>query len=135
MREVISTVATAVVALLVIGAAVFGGGDRSIFVPVPETTAESFAHDIATRRYDLALNFLAAGTRRGETAERLRARFEPVLAVGKVNGVDSEPQWTNQDRASARARIAGSRGTASFDLGFVRENGLWKIDRLPDLVR
>ena len=135
MREVIATIATAVVALLVIAAAVFGGGDRSIFVPVPEATAESFAHNIATRRYDLALNFLAADTRRGETAEGLRTRFEPVLAVGKVNGVDSEPQWRKRDHASARARIAGSRGTATFDLGFVRENGLWKIDRLPDLVR
>ena len=78
MREVVSTLATAAVSLLVIAAAVFGGGDRSTFVPVPEAAAESFAHDIATHRFDLAMSFLAAGTRRLETPATLRRRFEPV---------------------------------------------------------
>ena len=134
MREVVSTLATLAISLAVIAAAIFAG-DRSVLVSAPEVAAESFAHEIAMRRFDLALNFLAAETRRIETPETLRTRFEPVRAVGTVNGVDSEPQWMNPERAAARARIAGSRGNTSFELGFVRENGLWKIDRLPDLVR
>lgn len=136
MREVLLTVGAAAAALLLIGLAVFARHDTSTFVPAPETVTEGFARQITTRRFDLAVNYLASGRKKSETPRLLASRFEPLFAAtGKVNRVDAEPQSMQQDRAVARAIIKGDDGTTSFDVGLVRENGLWKIDRLPDLVR
>lgn len=134
MREIASMLAVLAVALGVIGVAVFAGGDRSWFVPVPESTAENFTREITTRRFDLALKHLAADRRRTETPQSIANRFDPMLhAVGEVNRVDAEAHWMSGDRASASATVEGDLGVRSFDLSFVREHGLWKIDGLPDL--
>lgn len=136
MKEVLRTLGTATAALLLIGIAVFAGHDTSTLVPAPEAVTESFARAIATRRFDLAMNHLASGRKRTETPQTLKARFDPLFAAtGKINQVDAEPQWMQQEHAAARATIEGDDGTTSFDVGLVREKGLWKIDRLPDLVR
>ncbi len=136
MREVLQTAGTAAAALLLIGIAVFSWDDTSTFVPGPEVVAEGFARQIATRRYDLALNHLASATKKKETPHSMKTRFEPLFAVtGTINTVDAEPRWTRRDGAAARAIIEGDNGQVTFEVGVVREHGLWKIDRLPDLVR
>lgn len=136
MRELLYTLGVLAASLLLIAAVVFGGHDRSTLVPVPESVAESFARQIAAGRYDLAMNYLASQTRRIETPETLAARFGPLFSsTGTINRVGAEPQWMQQDHAAARATIEGDTGQTPFDLGLVRENGLWRIERLPDLVR
>lgn len=136
MRKLVYTVAVSAASLLLIAGVVFRGGDRSLFVPAPEAAAEGFARQIATRRYELAMNYLASSARRLETPHTLASRFERLLAsTGRINEVDASPHWMQQSRASARATVEGDTGRVSFDLGFVRENGLWRIDQLPDLVR
>jgi hypothetical protein len=136
MRKVLYTLALAAASLLLIAGFVFGGHDRSMFVPAPEAAAEGFAREIATRRYDMAMNYLALPARRAETARTLASRFERLLAsTGTINQVDAAPKWMMESRASARATIEGDTGRVSFELGFIRENGLWRIDQLPDLVR
>ena len=134
MRETASMLAVLVGALAVIGVAVFAGGDRSLFVPVPESTAENFTREITARRFDLALKHLATDRQRAETPQTIANRFDPMLrAVGEVNRVDAKAQWMMGDRASASATVEGDLGVRSFDVSFVRERGLWKIDGLPDL--
>ena len=136
MREILQTAGIAAAALLLIGLAVFAWRDASTFVPAPEVVTEGFARQITTRRFDLAVNYLASGTKKTETPRMLASRFDPLFAAtGKVNRVDAEPQSMQQERAAARAIIKGDDGKTSFDVGLIRENGLWKIDRLPDLVR
>ena len=134
MRETASMLAVLVSALVVIGVGVFAGGDRGLFVPVPEAAAENFTREITSRRFDLALKHLATERRRVETPQTLANRFDPMLrAVGKVNSVDAEPASMAGDRATASATVEGDLGVRSFDVSFVREHGLWKIDGLPDL--
>lgn len=134
MRETASILAVLAAALGVIGVAVFAGGDRSLFVPVPEATAENFTREITTRRFDLALKYLATDRQRAETPQTIANRFDPMLrAVGEVNRVDAEAHWMTGERASASATVEGDLGVRSFDLSFVREHGLWKIDGLLDL--
>ena len=136
MREILQTVGTAVAALLLIGVAVFAWHDASTFVPAPEAVTEGFARQIATRRYELAINYLSSTTAKKETPHSLKTRFAPLFdATGKINHVDAEPQEAQQDRAAARAIIEGDNGKVSFEVALVREKGLWKIDRLSDLVR
>ena len=136
MRELLYTLAVLAVSLLLIAAVVFGLGDRSTLVPVPEAVAENFAHHVAGRRFELAVQQLAAQTKRAETPQTLAVRFEPLLAMtGKINRVDAELQWTQEVYASARATIEGDAGSASFAARMVRENGLWRVEQLSDLVR
>jgi hypothetical protein len=134
MREILSMLAVLAVALGVVAAAVFLGGDRGLFVPVPETTVENFTREITTRRFDLAMKQLATSRSHSETPHSLIARFDPMLhAVGEINHVDAEAGWMSGDRASASATVEGERGTRSLDFTLVREHGLWKIDGLPEL--
>ena len=136
MRKLLYTLAVCAASLLLIAGFVFSGGDRSIFVPAREPAAEGFARQIATRRYELAMNYLASPARRAETPDTLASRFERLLAsIGTINEVDATPEWMRQSHAAARATVEGNTGRVSFDLGFIRENGLWRIDQLPDLVR
>lgn len=134
MKEIFSMLAVLVVALGVVAVAIFVGGDRRLFVPVPETTVENFTREITTRRFDLAMKQLATSRSRAETPQTLTVRFDPLLlAVGEINRVDADAGWMSGDRASASATVEGERGTRSFDFTLVREHGLWKIDGLPDL--
>jgi hypothetical protein len=136
MRELFYTVAVLAASLLLVAGVVFGGYDRSTFVPAPEAAAESFARAIAARRFDLAMNHLAAARARAETPQTLASHFDGLFgSTGKINKVDAEPQWMQQNRAAARATIQGDSGEVSFDVGLVRENGLWKVDQLPEMVR
>lgn len=134
MRDLAVMVAVTCAALVIIAATIFAGGDRSLFVPVPEVVVENFTREITTRRFDLALKYLASGRRRSESPQTVAARFMPLLeAVGKVNRVETEPRWTTDERAAASATVEGDNSSLSFDFFLVRENGVWKIDGLPDL--
>ena len=98
--------------------------------------AESFAREIATRRFDLALNYLAREAKRLETAETIAARFESSLAAaGKVNTVEGHELWMRETDAAAEATIVGDRSRCRFDVVMIRESGLWRVAGLPDLVR
>lgn len=135
MKEIAACVGLAVVALLIIGAAVFAGGDRSLFVPVPEMVVEDFTREVVTRRFDLATKYLSTGRQQTETPESIAGRFTPLFQmVGKVNSVDTEPQWVDAERATATATVEGDAGSVSFGFSLVRENGLWKIDELPKVL-
>jgi hypothetical protein len=134
MKEVVLMLTVLAAALVITGVAVFGGGDRHLFVPVPEAVVESFTREITTRRFDLAMKQLAADRSRSETPQTLADRFDPMLReVGEVNHVEAEARWMSADRASASATVKGAFGVRSFDFTLMREHGLWKIDGLPDL--
>ena len=135
MREIALMVAVTSVSLLIIGAAVFGGGDRALFVPVPEMAAEDFTRAVAARRFDIATKFLSTERQRSEIPEALARRFAPLFeAVGKVNNVETELRWMDVDRASATATVEGDSGSLALDFSLVREQGLWTIDELPELM-
>ena len=136
MREIVSIVGVLMVSLVVVAAGVFGANDRTILVPSPEAATENFARLIAARRFDLAMNHLASRTARAETPHTLSARFQPLFeTTGKINRISAEDQWMQQAQASARATIEGDAGTAAFDVLLIRENGLWRVGAVSDLVR
>jgi hypothetical protein len=136
VREVSLTLATLAVALAVVAAAVHVGYDRSTLVPPADAVTESFARQIATGRFDLAMNFLAAETRRRESPQTRAARFAAIdPEAGKVDDVQADLQWMQQDHARARAEVTLRGRTTSFDVQLVREHGLWRVAELSDLVR
>ena len=136
MRELLYPLGVLAVSLLLIAVVVFGWDDRSTLVAAPEAVTENFARQIAARRFDLAMNQLASETRRSERPQTLAARFNGVLTgIGTVNHVEADTNWMQKSQAAVRARIKGDRATASFEVALVRENGLWRIEQISDLVR
>lgn len=128
MRELAALVGVVAASLLLIGVAVFAGGDRQLFVPVPEAQAEGFMREVATRRFDLAMKYLSADKRRTETPHALAAQFATLLeGTGEVNMVNGEPGWISGDRAAAKATVVGDDGSVLSEFSLVREDGLWKI--------
>ena len=133
MKAVGTALVVMIVALVLAAAAVFAGHDRSLLVPPPDAVTESFTHQLATRRYELALKMASSNTGRTETTSSLRGRFVSLLQpAGEINRVDAEVRWIAGDRAATTAIVRGDAGQIRIEFGLVRERGLWRIDTLPD---
>jgi hypothetical protein len=107
-------------------------GDRQTFVAPPDAVLEGFAREVGERRYDMATRYLSTALSRTVDAETLRARFEPQgRELGDLNSVDTEIEWMNRTRASARATIEAQRGSMELTVPLVWDHGVWAIDALP----
>lgn len=123
-------------AVIALGLAVAGlsiaAGDRQTLVPGPAAVAESFSRSLAERRYEVAVRYLSRALQTSTDAPALRAWFEPVAqGLGATNGVDSELEWMEGERAAAHASVDAERGTGLVRLRLVREQGLWVVSELP----
>jgi hypothetical protein len=133
MRDLLIVLAVVAGGLAIAAGAVFGLHDRQTFVPPPEAVVEGFAREVVQRRYELAVNYLARDLRAKTGADGLRATFDPMRQrIGTPNQVSGEPDWMEEFAASARARIDGESGSAVLPFQLVREQGLWRIARLPE---
>jgi hypothetical protein len=96
-------------------------GDRQLFVPPPESVAESFVRHLASNRYDRAHALLTADVAARTTVTDL----ENVAAAlrrraGAIVRVEGEPK---------RARVLGDRSEATVELGLDWTRGRWRISR------
>lgn len=127
MSHGLQVVTTTVVALGVVAAAVVYGRDAQTFVSPPEMVAEQFTRNVATKRYDRALQYVARDS--GITAINLRlARRELQQAAGAVNNVEGEPGAIDGDRATASAVLfTENAGRIRYSFRFAKRRGVWKI--------
>lgn len=106
-------------------------GDREMFVPPPESVAESFGRQLAAGRYDRALPFLsrnAAASTDAAALEMLARELEQSVGSAILD-VTGEPIEMRLDIAQARARVRGrGLGETTITFALVREKRLWKID-------
>jgi len=131
MKPVISVLVVMAAALGVVALAI-AGGDRQTLVSPPDAVAESFARQMAGRRYVLGLRYLSPQLRERIGEEELRRWFDPVRQqLGVANAVDARLEWVERDRASATASIDAEHGRAILKLDMVSRQGLWVIDDLP----
>jgi hypothetical protein len=124
-------------ALIVLGAAlgaisaVLTAGDRSLFVPPPESVAESFVRQLAAGRYDRALPLLSRNAADATDVRGLQVLAEDLerSAGGAIEQIEGEPLNMKRDLAQAAARLQGRAGAqTTITFALVREKGLWKID-------
>ena len=129
MKQIAISLATVAAALLIVAAAVFGARDSDLFVPPPAAAAESFARELAARRYELARPYLSSRQRGEQRAADLESRFEPWQArIGKVDAVEAKELSRATDRAVAICEVRGDLSSVALTLQLVRERGLWKVD-------
>jgi hypothetical protein len=109
-------------------------GDRGTLAAPPDAVLESFARDLAERRFDLAPKYLSRELKRSARDDTIRDRYAPRLeALGGVNGVDAELEWMDRDRAAATATIRAGNGSVMLGARLVWERGGWLLEALPDL--
>jgi hypothetical protein len=123
-------VAAASVALAV--AAVKAFGDRETLVPPPEAVAEQFVRGVLAGRSEQAMQHVSRSPRGGlsdEALDRWGRRVEDE--IGKIGTVQAHAGRLSDDQASAVILLAGSRALRSLEFELARENGQWKIARIP----
>jgi hypothetical protein len=121
-----------VLALAIAAVVVFVGNDRQTLVPPPDAVVESFVRELVSGRESRAIPYLAGSVSESVSAEELR-RIEQTVEreVGHVGDVRAEADWSSGDRAEATGVWRGGEKEARRRFGLRRENGLWRIDRLP----
>jgi hypothetical protein len=127
MRHLLNVLIVTGLALGVTFMAVVLGGDSTITVPSPEAVSEQFARQIATRRYDRALQYV--DDRSGITLTTVRLASDALHdRGGAVDRVEGEPGRIEGDRATASAMLLTERaGRVRYNFQLARRNGLWKI--------
>jgi hypothetical protein len=116
-------------ALVVLGALyvdVFAAGDEAIFVPSRDVVATNFMRQLSVHRFDEARQLMSSARQEDVSAGQLRWFFEAIEArTGPPHHIEGEqPDLPG-------VRIEGPFGQARLVFAVVRENGLWRIDGLP----
>ena len=126
MRDALSVVLVAALALAVTFVAVVLRGDQTVMVPPPEAVGEQFARQVAARRYDRALQYVDEGS--GITLTTVRLGGEAVLErSGAVDQVEGEPGSIQGQHSTASAVLITEAGRIRFGYRLERRRGLWKI--------
>lgn len=123
---------TAAAAMIVVGIAVFGFHDRTVFVPAPESAAENFGRELGTGRYDRAAALMSPRLQRIVTPAQLRQAFEPVRQRGgHIDDVRGVRVSMGEHTSVGRAEVTTDRGVFGMDFDLTRQQGLWVVDSLP----
>ena len=119
-------------AFLVVAAAVYQLGDRSIFVSPPEAVAEEFGTKLTLGRFAPARSHLAQSLAGRVTADSLRGLAVALRARGgDIIKVEGKVGVTTDDTARPRLMLVGERrDTLELDVPLVREHGTWKVAEL-----
>lgn len=127
MRHLLPVLIVSGLALGVTFTAVVLRGDTTVTVPSPETVGEQFARQVATRRYDRALQYV--DDRSGITLITVRLAGDALQErAGALDRIEGEPGWIQGDRAAASAVLRTARaGRVRYTFRFARRNGVWKI--------
>jgi hypothetical protein len=123
-------IAILIAVLAALGLAV-AAGDRKMFVPPPESVAESFVRQLMAGRYDRALPLLS----RHAVVSADIAKLETLAAEltrsvgGSVTQVEADLLEMKANIAEAIVTLFGrSHAKTTITFALVRERGLWKID-------
>ena len=127
MRGTLLVIAVTLAALGFTSVVVVWGRDSAVLVPPPESVAEQFVRQLATRRYDRALQYVDEDSHM--SLATVRAAAEALHErVGAINVVEGRPGYIAGERASATAALlTEDAGEITEAFTMVRRNGLWKI--------
>src|SRR5687768_15695969 len=135
MRALLTVPAVIVLGLAVSAISVFGFGDKQTLVPPPEAVAEGFLRILAANRPESARALLCQETKRRMSRKDLRSfgdRLEGKL--GGITDVRGESATIHGNNSTATILVKTDRQLERrLQLKLRRENGLWRIDQLPQI--
>ena len=129
MKELLGVAAAVALLLGVSALAVHQFDDRELFVPPPDSVAESFVRETMAGRWERARAYLAAPeSMRRAQLEELRKSWE--AKVGEPTKIEAETITRDDAEALANVRMQSKRGSeaVAFALRFDDE---WKIVHTP----
>lgn len=135
MTRLFHLVLALIVALGCIGVAVYAFGDRSTFVPPPESVAEELVKGVVAHRYGPAATHLSDSARQTITPaalDRMNGRIEAQL--GRVLQVRGEPVSVDGSQGRAAVVVEGTAGRSlriGVELSFTGSR-VWKVDRIHE---
>jgi hypothetical protein len=138
MKAILLVLASGLVALGLITAALFIGGDRDIFTSPPEAVAENFIRSLAMRRFGGPAQRALAEDLQKHAAERLRALSREIARPDALLGVDAHEVTGQHTRRSGRdeaevvvrvRRVGGDDMLATVPLQQSSSHA-WQITRL-----
>lgn len=103
-------------------------GDRDLFTPPPVTAAESFVHQVVTKRYDRAKPYFADPDRVSR-AELRSLSDEIERRVGQPSRLRVEIVSRDDSNAETTVRLESERGSCEIGVALVWEKGEWKVRR------
>lgn len=104
--------------------------DDSALIPSPVHVATSFFRQLKTGRYAQAAPYLSRNMRDSVTASDLKNWAE---GLGEVKSVHPSGWSVRKDEADALVRIESGDQEKTLRTTLIREDGLWKIQTLPEL--
>jgi hypothetical protein len=132
MSDLAKVLGATAVALAVVAAVVIGGQDSTYFVPPPEAVAESFTREIASRRYDRAMQHVDPTSGITEINARLGGE-ELHTRAGEIDEMHGDPGTISGDRATASAVLVTEKaGRVRYMFRLARRGHTWKIVEWAD---
>ena len=138
MKAIFLVLASGLIALGLIGMALFIGGDRAIFTSPPEAVAENFVRSLAMRRFGGPAQRALAEDLQKRSSEQLRALSREIARPDALLGVDAHEVTEQRRRRSGEnqaevivcvRRVGGDDMLATIPLQQSTSH-VWQITRL-----
>ena len=121
--------------LAFLAVAVYALDDETLFVSPPEETAQGLVNAISRGRVGAARDDLSRDARQSTSDQELARITEAFqLRVGRVHRVRAEPLRRRGDTLLVRVSIEGDRGNPETLMRMVREDGVWSVTHLEDVL-
>lgn len=121
--------------LAILAVVVYALDDETLFVSPPEVTANALLQAVSRDRIGPARMFLSREAQRATPDQELHRIVDAFRArVGRVYGTSGERLRRRADTVLLRTSVDGERGDPELLLRMVREEGVWAVTQLEDVL-
>jgi hypothetical protein len=117
-----------------LGIAAFALGDEQTVVPGPDAVATSLVKQLAADRPGQTQQYLSSYAREQYTPAQLAEWIAGVeRTTGSISRVNGGDVTIGENLAETTIAVRGAKKTVQVRVNLVRESGLWKVERLPEI--
>ena len=134
MRELFVT-ALAVFFVTTLGIAAFALGDQQTVAPAPDAVATGLVRQLAADRPEQTQQYLSSYAREQYTPAQLAEWIADVeRTTGSISRVNGSDVTIGENLGETTLAVRGAKTTMQVRVSLVRESGVWKVERLPEIV-
>jgi hypothetical protein len=135
MKAPLFVLGLVLVSLAAVAAGVYALHDETLFVSPPEATADGLLRAISRGRVGATRAALSRDAQRATSDQEIARIADAFQArVGRVERVRSEPLRRRGDTLVVLTSVQGERADPELLLRMVREEGVWSVTHLEDVL-